>query len=143
MGNAKHATFNTLRQAQANVPIYFQVATDIRVAAPSQDILTTSFTMNEWESEEEDSNSSEEFIYTYVRGDATAGNGFTEISLKAQSSPVPPHKIDPKQDAADIEREKELLWSPHKDQIPVASPHGNFIRFLLHSLGVKKNHISA
>lgn len=88
--------------------------------APNQGILTTSFTVNEWESEEEDSNSSEEFIYAYVRGSNPSNNGFTEINLREDFSPMaslPQTCIN----VADHEMENanNILWSPHKDQIPV------------------------
>lgn len=79
-------------------------------------MLTTSFTMNEWESEEEeDSNSSEEFFYTYTRGNKVGNtNGFTEINLSS----------DMELQNREAELEKNILWSTHKDQIQVASTMG-------------------
>ncbi|XP_063708161.1 uncharacterized protein LOC134836845 isoform X2 [Culicoides brevitarsis] len=88
------------------------VATDIRVAAPCQELMSTSFTTNDWESEEEESsNSSEEFMYMYVRNKETNKEtpGMTEIQIAEE--PEIEEKLP--------EVKEEVLWSPHKDQIPV------------------------
>lgn len=90
--------------------------------------------MNEWESEEEDSNSSEEFMYMYVRNKELNenNNGFTEVNLKNGHSPVPQPKTPETESAPNINVatvQTEELWSPHKDEVAVLGEKGRFRSF--------------
>lgn len=71
--------------------------------------MSTSFNLNEWESEEDDSNSSEEFMY--VKGtmptDEVYQNSISNVT--AAISPVDETGLD------------ENAWATHEDQIPVCN----------------------
>lgn len=71
--------------------------------------MSTSFNLNEWESEEDDSNSSEEFMY--VKGtmptDEVYQNPISNVT--AVTSPVDETGLD------------ENAWATHEDQIPVCN----------------------
>ena len=109
--------------------LFKKVATDIRVAEPCQDIMSTSFQTNDWESEEEESsNSSEEFMYMYVRNkESSQVPGLTEINL-TKDHPIIIMEEEILGANATIEMapqiQEEILWSPHKDQVAVIGETG-------------------
>lgn len=92
--------------------------------------MSTSFQTNDWESEEEDSsNSSEEFMYMYVRNkESKEVPGLTEINLTNESSIIVEEETPevPRNGSTEIhtEMKDDVLWSPHKDQIPVIGEPG-------------------
>lgn len=95
--------------------------------------MSTSFQSNEWESEEEESsNSSEEFMYMYVRNKESK-EGMTEIKLTNGDSKMTdsiPEEIEeerPDSLKTHTKVNEEILWSPHKDQIPVIGENGKCV----------------
>lgn len=97
--------------------------------------MTTSFQTNDFESEEEDSsNSSEEFMYMYVRNKQSMGvPGLTEINLASDHSKIVVEEIPeaPMNGLTETQSKDEVLWSPHKDQIPVIGEPGKEISIVL------------
>lgn len=91
--------------------------------------MSTSFQSNDWESEEEDSsNSSEEFMYMYVRNKESKDTpeGLTEIQIA--NTTIVEEEIEEKRAEVREEVTTEALWSPHKDQVAVIgeTETGNF-----------------
>lgn len=76
--------------------------------------MSTSFNMNEWESEEDDSNSSEELEFMYVKGTVQAAN--VEEIYQNPISNVTITATSP--DEAGL---NENAWATHEDQIPVCN----------------------
>lgn len=73
--------------------------------------MSTSFTVNEWDSDVDDSNSSEEFMY--VKG----------TPPKVPSPELYKLKLDQKYETATIpiivEEDIESVWNSHEDKVPV------------------------
>lgn len=74
--------------------------------------MSTSFTANEWDSDVDDSNSSEEFMY--VKG----------TPPKVPSPELYKHKLEQKQDSqAAPAIVEEDVWKSHEDKVPVTGIH--------------------
>lgn len=73
--------------------------------------MSTSFTANEWDSDVDDSNSSEEFMY--VKG----------TPPKVPSPELYKHKLEHKHDSGAVpvivEESSESVWKSHEDKVPV------------------------
>lgn len=73
--------------------------------------MSTSFTVNEWDSDVDDSNSSEEFMY--VKG----------TPPKVPSPDLYKHKLEQKHEHAPVpiivEEDIESVWKSHEDKVPV------------------------
>lgn len=105
--------------------------------------MSTSFQTNDWESEEEESsNSSEEFMYMYVRNKESKDTpeGLTEINLSNDHPTIMEEEIPeaipeaiPINGTSDIQSDikDDVLWSPHEDQVPVIGETGKEKNYLI------------
>ncbi|KAJ6646859.1 hypothetical protein Bhyg_02073, partial [Pseudolycoriella hygida] len=84
---------------------------DIRFTGPCTEIMSTSFTNSEWDSDVDDSNSSEEFMY--VKG----------TPPKVPSPELYKHKLEQKHESVTVpavaEEDVENIWKTHEDKVPV------------------------
>lgn len=79
--------------------------------------MSTSFTANEWDSDIDDSNSSEEFMYVKGTPPQVASPNIYK-NQKTESKMIVHEDMD------------ENVWNTHQDQIPVAAATGNDFIFI-------------
>lgn len=82
---------------------------DIRFTGPCAEIMSTSFTTNEWDSDVDDSNSSEEFMYVKGTPPKIPSPELYKHKHKVESAPVP----------IIVEEDIESVWKSHEDKVPV------------------------
>lgn len=90
---------------------------DIRFSGPCAEIMSTSFTGNEWDSDVDDSNSSEEFMYVNHNVKSTPPN--------VPSPELYKQKLEQKHDIKGlvpiiVEEDIGSVWKSHEDKVPVS-----------------------
>lgn len=86
---------------------------DICFTGPCTEIMSTSFTANEWDSDVDDSNSSEEFMY--VKGTPPP---VPSPDLYKQQMELKNGRQSPTDSAQKVE-DMDDVWNSHKDKVPV------------------------
>lgn len=117
-----------------------QALSDIRFNGPgSDDVNRTSFASNDWDSDIEDSNSSEEFMY--AKGESEINEYIKSQKIESETSNESESskrnddasiELKNNDESGDEQPDAHGIWNSHDDLIAVSN-NGKFIEFNLHT----------